>query len=301
MKTSLVRLFVVPLLTSVFILSTAAPARCQMLRTIGNEVRHGVPSRDDDDEKDDDDDDDRSCSHSHYHGDDDDHINAGWLFYPIAAGLTAPFWGPYFLCGDDFAVGHVFPDYPYQHEGYLMPASGCYRSIHDGRLEECPEKWLGGRMTVKYGTNFGGLEQVGGDLLFTTKSRFGFDTEGHWLREDLAVGHDELALGDFNINFRFAQNPRACFYAGLGANWLEYGGHVDSGFNFTYGADVFLKDPVVWSTWMDLGKVGDASLFRLRTTVGYSVNRFEPFIGYEYLDIGTTEINQMVAGVRMWF
>ena len=66
-------------------------------------------------------------------------------------------------------------------------------------------------------------------------------------------------------------------------------------------ADIFLAEPWCWTHSIDWGTIGHAELFRYRTTVGFAWNRFEPFVGYEYLDIDRTHLNQFVAGLRLWF
>ena len=73
------------------------------------------------------------------------------------------------------------------------------------------------------------------------------------------------------------------------------------GFNFTYGGDFFPRKPWVLSTAIDWGTLGHAGLFRFRTTAGVIWNRFESYVGYEYLDIGTTQGNFAIGGVRVWF
>jgi len=47
--------------------------------------------------------------------------------------------------------------------------------------------------------------------------------------------------------------------------------------------------------------LGEAELFRLRTTGGVLVYGVEVYTGYEYLDIDTTQMNTIMGGVRIWF
>ncbi len=89
--------------------------------------------------------------------------------------------------------------------------------------------------------------------------------------------------------------------AGLGANWLNDSTRTDLGFNFTYGGDFFPRKPWVLSAAIDWGTLGHAGLFRFRTTAGVILNRFEGYVGYEYLDIGSTQDNFLIGGVRVWF
>ena len=136
----------------------------------------------------------------------------------------------------------------------------------------------------------------------TTRSRFGLDTETSYLEERLAGGaHDALWIGDCNVVYRFAQNERAQFRTGIGFNWLDDPIDTNFGFNFTYGADFFLKRPWVLSATLDWGTLGEAELFRVRTTGGLVVYGVEVYAGYEYLDIDAMQTNMIIGGVRIWF
>ena len=128
------------------------------------------------------------------------------------------------------------------------------------------------------------------------------DSSFQYLRERLPSGdYDHLTLGDCNVVYRFAQHPNAQMRMGIGANWLKDNTRTDLGFNSTYGGDFFPRKPWVISAAIDWGTLGHARLFRFRTTAGVIVNRFETYAGYEYLDIGTTQSNALIAGVRIWF
>ena len=112
---------------------------------------------------------------------------------------------------------------------------------------------------------------------------------------------DGLWLGDFNAIYRFAQSERAQFRAGLELNWLDDPVDTDIGFNFTCGADFFPQKPWILSATLDWGTLGSAELFRFRTSVGLIIHRVEVYSGYEYLDIDNSQINALLAGVRVWF
>jgi hypothetical protein len=150
--------------------------------------------------------------------------------------------------------------------------------------------------------NFDALNGVSGQLIFETTSRWGFQTSFHAFCEDLHDSrYDHLALGDFNLIYRFAQHPRGQMRMGIGANWLTDPIQTDLGFNFFYGGDFFPHKPWVISAEIDWGTLGHAGLFRFRTTTGLIIRNFEPYIGYEYSDIGTTQDNFFISGVRVWF
>jgi hypothetical protein len=108
-------------------------------------------------------------------------------------------------------------------------------------------------------------------------------------------------MGDCNVVFRFAQGEHAQFRTGVGFNWLDDPIETNFGFNFTYGADLFPRRPWVLSGTIDWGTLGEAELFRFRTTAGVVFHGVEVYTGYEYLDIDTTQMSGLIGGVRIWF
>jgi hypothetical protein len=128
------------------------------------------------------------------------------------------------------------------------------------------------------------------------------DTEANDHRESLGGGrHDQLWTGDCNVVFRFAQSPKLQMRSGLGFNWLSDRIGGEEGFNFTYSGDFFPADPWIMSGEIDWGTLGSAGLFHGRATVGVHYHRCEVYTGYDYLDIGDTQIDGLVAGLRVWY
>jgi hypothetical protein len=164
-----------------------------------------------------------------------------------------------------------------------------------------PTRRWGAQMRVQYGDDFQSLTNVAGQFIWESTTRFGVDASFEHLRERSDDGADCLTLGDCNLVYRVAQHPKANVRLGIGLNWLADSTKADFGFNFTYGADFFPRKPWVISAAIDAGTLGNAGLFRFQTTVGVILNRFETYAGYEYLDIGTTDTNLLIAGVRVWF
>jgi hypothetical protein len=257
------------------------------------------------------DDDDR---HHHYHDDDDDgggfHAFVGRaLFY----GVTSPVWGPVAALDDDLSKfdGLYFPRFPYDHvPGYLMENPCEARAgdptcaadpLRSDRWPARPRTWAA-RLRVEYATDFDDLQRIGGHLLLSTRTRFGLDTETSYFRERLPGDrHDHLWLGDCNVVYRFAQSEHAQFRTGIGFNWMDDPLDTNFGFNFTYGADFFPSKPWIVSSTIDWGTLESAELFRFRGTVGAILWGMEVYTGYEYLDVDSTQINALLAGVRIWF
>jgi len=216
-------------------------------------------------------------------------LGAAWGAAIVAA---SPIWVPQQLLDDHFPQPGFLLRYPYDHsDGYLKMYEGC----------PWARPWAV-RLDAEYLDTFDRLDNVSGHLLVSTAWRFGLDASASRLQERLGDGRrDEVALGDCNLVYRFAQNEWAEFRAGLGANWLNDACRTDLGFNFTYSADLFPKKPWVLSAALDAGTLGHAGLFRFRTTAGIVLNRVEFYTGYEYTDIQRTHWNALVGGVRLWF
>ncbi len=225
---------------------------------------------------------------------DDSESFIGQTLGPI---LLAPFWLPHTALNDDFERDGYFPFYPYadHFNGYM----------HREPLSDYPNfvpREVAGRLSLDYGDNFDDLQRFSGQVLLETSARFGIEARGNYYREHFPCGCvDDLFVGHFDVFYRFAQHEKVQMYAGLGANMFDDRYKNRWGFNFTYGADYFPCQPLVLSSVMDLGTLGDAGLFHLRGTVGVMLNRWEIFTGYDYLNIGGTALQGPLAGVRLWF
>jgi hypothetical protein len=199
--------------------------------------------------------------------------------------VTSPIWVPHVLLDDNFAKSADLHQFPYDDTTY--PAETFPFAL---------------RFDADYVDGFDNLDRFNGHLLVSTASRLEFDARCQHLSERLAGGgEDQLWNGDCNLTWRFAQSDHAQFRAGLGMNWLNDPAETNIGFNFTYGADLFLARPFVLSAVLDAGTLGHAGLFRFRTTAGVIYRSVELYSGYEYTDIGTVHWNGLVGGVRLWF
>jgi hypothetical protein len=59
--------------------------------------------------------------------------------------------------------------------------------------------------------------------------------------------------------------------------------------------------PLVFSAELDLGTLGHASVVHVRSTAGVSWGVTEAFVGYDLYDIGSTQVQGLVAGVQVWY
>jgi hypothetical protein len=228
------------------------------------------------------------------------------LFGPcILYTLASPFIVPHVLLNDDLHVYGYFPGFPY--------AGGRPGYLHVGEPVEPPAEpgtWLSGgrlkpwalRLAVEESNDFDGLNRVTGHFLLDTASRFGVQSSWTQLHECTCRGpSDELVLGDVNLVFRFAQHERATFRTGLGFRTLLDGSDSRWGFNFTYGADFYPKKPFILSGQIDAGTLGSAGVFHGRATAGFNWRHVEVYGGYDYLRIGSVDLQGPVMGLRLWF
>lgn len=291
-----------------------------LLSTLREDVRAPRFSSDDDDDRHS-----RRRRHSHGSCDDDDGSIFAEVFGPLVFhALTSPFWGPAAALGDDYGCESYFARFPYDNvPGYMMrdgdqpmsfvsgppgddPALHSYDPQANGywRLDPWPtrRRRYGVRLSAEYGGTFNDLHRIGGHLLLETTSRLGLDTETSYLEETFPGGAtDQLWLGDCNVTFRFGQSEHMQWRSGLGFNWLDDQADTNFGFNFTYGFDYFPARPWVVSATIDWGTLGSSDLFRFRTTTGVIIWGIESYVGYEYLDVDRTQLNSLIAGVRIWF
>lgn len=220
----------------------------------------------------------------------------GGLLLPAVAvaGITAsaPFWGPPALIGDSHLVDGYFPRYPYKQRGGYMWIG-----------DPIPDVYVVGvRARSDFGTNFGKVDWVGGNVLLESTMRLGLETDFRQLQENgSGAKFDSLTLGDANLFYRFAQSNQFQGRAGVGVNYLVDRADTNFGFNFTYAVDWYPVKPVIVSAELDLGWLGQESLFHFRVTEGVNWKYGEAFVGYDYYDVGNFQVGGMVAGVRLWF
>ena len=244
-------------------------------------------SSDDHDHDDDCDDDDGISFHYHDFGD-------GFLH---AAGLvlTAPWWGPHVMFDEGFSVPGYFPGEPYFRDdaGYMIIG-------RSNAKDEYPRN-MATRFALEYGHDLDNLQSVTGRILWEHQMRFGIDGEIRYLQEEGDFLDDQLAIGDLNFVYRFAQSERLVMRSGVGINWLIDEHDAEAGFNFTYGGDLFPVKPLVISSEIDWGTLGDAEVFQWRGTVGAVWDHIEVYAGYRYYELEGVALDGLILGLRTWF
>lgn len=230
---------------------------------------------------------------------DEDNNDEFWSVILLGAGVvvTSPFWGPHAILESEHTTDGYFAAYPYEY----TPGSMLFEDELAEELAPQRYSWLM-RLRGEYADDFDSLSRYGGHLLVDTNTRLGFDTEVNYWRQSFAPGvYDNLWQGDANVLIRFAQNESMQMRSGIGLNWMADDTHSDFGFNFTYGGDIYPLRPFVISADLDAGWLGEATLIHLRSTVGVQWKQVEVYTGYDYLEIGDTQLDGLVAGVRLTF
>jgi hypothetical protein len=238
----------------------------------------------------------KSQRHPAYDCDDDDHDDesledalGALMVYGIGAVITSPWWGPHAMVDEGLGVPNYFPGHPY----YAADAGYMLTSTSDWG-DEFPAT-SATRFAFEYGHNLDQLQSVTGRLLWEHQSRFGVDGEIRYLQEEGAFLDDQLALGDLNFVYRFAQSDRLVMRSGLGINWLIDEHDAEAGFNFTYGGDLFPVKPLVISSEIDWGTLGDAEVFQWRGTVGAVWDHIEVYAGYRYYELEVVALDGIIA------
>lgn len=163
-------------------------------------------------------------------------------------------------------------------------------------------KDLAGMVRFEYGGDFDGLTRQGVGFMLEGVSGWGVDFKWDSYRESLSGGgYDELHIGDFNAMYRVVQTDRSLVRVGLGVNWLGDAVGANAGFNMTMKADFAPVQPLVFSTELDFGTLGDAEMLHGAATVGIVTERLELFGGYDYRRIGQVELQGPMVGLRLWF
>jgi hypothetical protein len=220
-------------------------------------------------------------------------IGAAAVGVGVGAGLVV-FGVPPLLLGDAYNETFYYAPYPYA-------GNYCGYQFLD-RATEFPLKTWALRFTLENGNDFDGVNRLAGQFKFEHESRWGILSSWNYYHENLGGGQtDDSLFSSTNVTFRFAQHQNASMYTGLGLNVLSGRQQTNCGVNFTYGGDWFPMDPVIVSAQIDLGTLGDAWLYHARVSVGAIYHGCEFFVGYDFLRIGSTNVQGPMAGVRFWF
>ncbi len=234
-----------------------------------------------------------------------------WWAEPIAEACLAPlfkfvvaspFWLPMRAADDDWSLKGRFPSHPYyvEDEGH-MRIEGL-----DGFSEAA--QWAL-KFSLEDGYDFHGINRAGLGFRLSTSTRFGLEGNFNLYSEELdGAGTDNLGIGDLNVIVRFAQSERFECRSGLGFRYLadltddvKGDDDFDAGFNFLYGVDFFPVRPLVISSQIDLGTLGEAFVFHGRTTFGVMLLDWELYAGYDYLRVESVDLHGPVVGLRYWF
>lgn len=215
--------------------------------------------------------------------------------------VTSPFTIPVAMVGDDYRSNAVFNSYPYAErwDGLMQMGRG---EMIDGVSPASWDHLLSVRAAAEAGTDFSGVNRLGLSFLVDTMTRFGIGGSVQFFEEDKrALETDRLVIGDINALFRFAQSQRWQYRAGIGMRFMDDRKQTDLGFNFVYGWEWFPKEPYTFSAQLEAGTLGNASVFRATGRMSLVWKHAEAYVGYDYLRIGSTDLQGPMIGLRLWF
>ncbi|MEM7453712.1 MAG: hypothetical protein AAF456_05080 [Planctomycetota bacterium] len=161
--------------------------------------------------------------------------------------------------------------------------------------------WWSARITAHYGNDFDGIGQGGLSFLFQNPGGGGLDASVTMLRERGTGWRDHLWIGDANLVYEFTEGEVRS-RIGIGVNWLgdRYGG--EAGLNLTGSMDWRLSDLTTFTGEVDFGSLADADFLHTRVSLSRAVSgNTELMVGYDYYDIGGTEISSLVTGFTFRF
>jgi hypothetical protein len=231
----------------------------------------------------------------------------------IFAGLFGELFGQALLFSfeagaDALARAQPYPmlylDYPYQgsYPGFMVRDLAGSQSLADQWQGRVAQRMLFGRVTIDEGFDFfNNVNRASGSLLLDSTTRWGAQTHWSVLSERGTTGTDALTIGNMNLTYRYFESRRIMMRAGFGANTFVDRHSNDWGFNFHLDSDWFLKRPFIATSTFDVGTLGSATLIHLRGTFGVVRQRYEFFGGYDWLQVGSTDIHGPLVGLRIWF
>ncbi len=160
---------------------------------------------------------------------------------------------------------------------------------------------------AEYGMRDADLLRIGARARWDAEPPFG--CEASWDRfyessgrlPSTGTGWDRLDLIEADAVYRLCMSEHASLRGGLGARAMHDAHGTDYGFSAVLGFDALVAGPMRLTVDLALGTLGHASLVRIRGDLGVGIGSFEPYAGYEYLDIGGVELQGPYAGVRVHF
>lgn len=241
-----------------------------------------------------------------------------WAWWGFRA-LSAPWWIPHAIVGDDYGRDYGFPGAPYLGgiDGYVR-IDGITDGLPDPNAADHPEQILLGDSVAIRAAAEGSwidadVQRFGVSLLVSTAARVEVGSEWSLFQERLRPGDavnpnggvDHLWLGSTDLGFVFAQGPHSQFRTGLGVrSLLDPIGGNEHGINLHYAMDFYPVRPLVLSFRGDFGNAGEAVVTRLRGTGGVVVGHIEVYGGWDTTWIGSgdnwQELGGIVGGLRIW-
>lgn len=215
--------------------------------------------------------------------------------------VTAPFTVPPFFLNDNYSSKGVFLSYPYAEkwDGVMQMEPGLEK---EGKTPDTWSRLMSLRVAAENGNDFTGLNRVGLVFLADTMTRLGIGGSVNFYEEKRDnLPPDQLTIGDVNVLFRFAQSQHWQWRTGLGFRWMHDHTQTDYGFNFVYGFEWFPHEPLTLGMQFEAGTLGNTGVIRCTSRMGFNWKHAEIYAGYDYLQIGGTELHGPMIGLRLWY
>jgi hypothetical protein len=219
---------------------------------------------------------------------------------------TSPFWGPHEIFDAGFDERGWFPAYPYVRDDrpyMVIGACPTGETVSDDYFDPCFVKPWALRIGIDIGDDFDHLSRFGGQLFLDSSiHRLGILANINYYRENLRGGRtDEAWMGDYNLTWRVTQSQRLIMHLGAGLRTWTFDGETDPGVNVLYRADVFPVSQLHLSGLVEVGNLRDAFVLHGQVQAGFTFGHGEVFAGYDFLRIGTVNLQGPSVGVRLWF
>lgn len=143
-----------------------------------------------------------------------------------------------------------------------------------------------------------GVSHSGLDARLLTPSLFELALRGTVLYEPAL--QDRAFLGAAELGLRVLSLRPLLVRLFASALYFEQGGYENSGGELGIGLDLFVGRPWVVTARASGAVLGDSVVSRARVQLGYLFTRYELFVAYEYLRIGSVNLSAPLIGTRLW-
>ncbi len=187
-----------------------------------------------------------------------------------------------------------FVDYPYSNGnlGNMIAAktkpAGCRNESFQVRLE--------------HGWEHERVRRYTGRVLAEWANGVGTSMTGSWLSERSTDGQrDNLSFVEPHVQLRYVQGTGVQLRIGGGPIVMFDSEQTDVGYSFSNEAEIFPGSQLIISPGISAGRIHGTGIVQWRIAVGYIIERWEVYAGYDDRRIGSVSFRSLSSGVRVWF